>query len=217
MSGESIVIHQMRGKQSTRREGAARGADAGIAELAGRQHGVVARRQLLGLGLGRGAIDRRIEAKRLHPVHRGVYAVGHRELSRLGWWMAAVLACGPDAVLSHRSAAALWGIREGSPTRADVSAPRELASRPGIRVRRAFVFADEGTIEAGIPVTTVPRTLLDLAAVLQPHELDRALEQAEALRLSDPIPLAALVERHRGRRGTARLRRALERDRCARP
>lgn len=194
MSGESIVVHQIRGKESTRREAAAR--DAGIAELAARQHGVVARRQLLELGLGRGAVDRRIGAKRLHPVHRGVYAVGHRELSRLGWWMAAVLACGPDAVLSHRSAAALWRIREGSPTRVDVSLPRELASRHGIRARRALVPGDERTTHAGIPVTTVPRTLLDLAGVLQSHELNRALEQAEALRLSDPIPLVAVVERH---------------------
>jgi putative AbiEi antitoxin of type IV toxin-antitoxin system len=88
------------------------GADALIAQLAERQHGVVARRQLLDLGLGRGAISERLACKRLHRVHRGVYAVGHRVISQRGWWMAAVLASGPDAVLSHRSAAALWGILE---------------------------------------------------------------------------------------------------------
>ena len=182
-----------------------------MAELAGRQHGVVARRQLLELGIGRRAIARRLEARRLHPLHRGVYAVGHRDLSRRGWWMAAVLACGPGAVLSHRSAAALWGIREGSPTRVDVSVPRELGERSALRIRMASLDDDEFTTRAGIPVTTVPRTLLDLAATLQPHELDRALESAEALRLADATPLLALLERHRGRRGIAGLRRALAR------
>ncbi|MEA2363175.1 MAG: hypothetical protein QOD71_2320 [Thermoleophilaceae bacterium] len=192
--------------------GAARGSlDATIAELAERQHGVVARWQLLGLGLGRGAIGRRLEAKRLHLIHRGVYAVGHRRISRMGWWMAAVLACGPDAVLSHRSAAVLWGILEGSPASVDVTAPRELAGRAGICVHKASLADDERTVEAGIPVTTVARTLLDLAAILGLHELNRALERAEALRLSDPTPLVALVARHQGRRGTVNLRHALER------
>ena len=127
----------------------------------------------------------------------------------MGWCMAAVLACGPNAILSHRCAAVLWGILEGWPTRVDVSVPRPLGLREGIRVRVTTIAPDERTVRAGIPVTTVARTLLDLAAVLQPHELDRALERAEALRLSDRTPLVALLERHRGRRGTVNLRAAI--------
>ncbi|MEA2332732.1 MAG: hypothetical protein QOH58_2870 [Thermoleophilaceae bacterium] len=204
MAAEERIEHQIDVESSSR------AWDAEIAALADAQHGVVARPQLLELGLGRGAIGRRVEAARLHVVHRGVYAVGRRRLTRMGVWMAAVLACGPDAVLSHRSAAALWGMRSGAPHCVEVSAPGRVGERDGIRARRRAIGPDERTIESGVPVTTVSRTLLDLAAVLRPHELERALEQAEALRLADPIPLAALVERHRGRRGLAALRSALE-------
>jgi len=171
---------------------------------------VVARRQLVALGLGRGAIAGRLKAKRLHRVHQSVYAVGYRRVSQMGWWMAGVLACGPNAVLSHRCAAALWGILEGWPTRVDVSVPRPLGSREGIRIRVTTLAPDERTVHAGIPVTTVARTFLDLAAFLDAHGLNRALERAEALRLSDHTPLVALLERHRGRRGAARLRAAIK-------
>jgi very-short-patch-repair endonuclease len=205
MPGESNIEHQLDVEYSIRR-----GTDAAIAEIAERQHGVVARWQLLGLGLGRGAIARRLEAERLHLVHRGVYAVGHRRITQMGWWMAAVLACGPAAVLSHRSAAVLWGILDGSPTRVDVSVPRQRAGRDGIRPHTAALAADERTVHAGIPVTTVARTLLDLAAVLDPHALNRALERAEALRLADQTSLVALMDRHRGRRGTANLKAAMK-------
>jgi very-short-patch-repair endonuclease len=201
-------MHGIGAKNSVRRGGG--GDDAAIAELADRQHGVVARWQLVALGLGRGAIAERLKKKRLHRVHQGVYAVGYRRVSQMGWWMAAVLACGPNAVLSHRCAAALWGILEHWPTRVDVSVPRPLASREGIRVHVTTIAADERTVRAGIPVTTVARTLLDLAAVLNAHELNRALERAEALRPSDHTPLVALIERHRGRRGTANLRGAIK-------
>src|SRR4030088_860250 len=85
--------------------------DAEVAALAERQHGVVARAQLDALGVGRGAVEHRLEEGRLHGLHRGVYAVGHRVIPREGHWMAAVLAMGSEAVLSHRSAAALWGMR----------------------------------------------------------------------------------------------------------
>jgi hypothetical protein len=208
MGDESNIEHQIGVEYSIGRPGGS--LDAAIADLAERQHGVVARRQLLGLGLGRGAIRRRLDAKRLHLIHRGVYAVGHRRLSRLGWWMAAVLACGPDAVLSHRSAAVLWGILEGSPASVEVSAPRQLAGRAGVRVHTTSIADDERAVKAGIPVTTVARTLLDLAAILPLHELNRALERAEALRLADPTPLTALLARHRGRPGTAKLKATLE-------
>ena len=180
-----------------------------MAELATRQHGVVARRQLVAAGLGRGAIAEWVRKKRLHRIHHGVYAVGHRRVSRLGRWTAGVLACGPGAVLSHRCAAALWGILEGWPTIVDVTVARDLRGRPGIRPHQATLAPDERTVEAGIPVTTVARTLLDLAALLDLHEFKRALERAEALRLSDMTPLVALMERHQGRPGTANLSAAM--------
>ena len=204
MSHERTVNHEIDEERCVRGDGA-------LAELADRQHGVVARYQLLALGLGPGAIDGRVEAKRLHPIYRGVYAVGRRRVSQRGVWMAAVLNCGPDALLSHRPAAALLGIRDAARVRVDVTVPRRLRPRHGIRPHQASVPQDERTVHAGIPVTTVPRTLLDLAAVLQPHELRRALEQAEALRLADPLTLVAVVERHGNRRGVKALRTALAR------
>src|SRR4051812_24886115 len=128
------------------------GWDAASAELADRQHGVVARRQLLALGLTRDAIDGRVQAKRLHVVQRGVYAVGRRTISQPGVWMAAVLACGPGALLSHRPAAALLRIRDGAPATVDVTAPRRVRPRPGIRPHRGVILDDERTVHAGIPV-----------------------------------------------------------------
>jgi very-short-patch-repair endonuclease len=183
--------------------------EAAIAELADRQHGVVARRQLLELGFRPGAIDRRVEAKRLHVVYRGVYAVGRRGIARHGVWMAAVLACGPRAWLSHRAAGALLGIRQAAGQIVDVTVERKLRGQRGIRAHRAALPEDERTIHAGIPVTTVTRTLLDLATQLQPHELKRAAEQAEALQLASPLSLTAVVQRHRGHRGAGALKTAL--------
>jgi predicted transcriptional regulator of viral defense system len=214
MRAESNIRHQIGvepalGPRERERAEPGRGWDASIAELAERQHGVVSRRQLLELGLGRQAIARRREAKRLHDVHRGVYAVGYRRLTRLGGWMAAVLACGPGALLSHRPAGVLLGMLDSCPDRVEVTAPRRLAGRDGIRARQASVALDEQTVVAGIPVTTPARTLLDLAAVLDPHRLARALERAEALRLTSETSLHALLERHAGRPGAACLRRML--------
>jgi very-short-patch-repair endonuclease len=163
----------------------------------------------LALGLGRHAIEHRVEAHRLHAVHRGVYAVGRRRISEKGLWMAAVLAYGPGAVLSHRPAAELLGIRNAPRGWVDVTVPRGLRRHDGVRPHRALVPDDERTVHAGIPVTTAARTLLDLANNLQPHELRRALEQAEALRLTSPLSLIAVVQRHRGKRGAAKLKRAL--------
>lgn len=183
--------------------------DEEIAALAAHQHGVVGRRQLLAAGLGRRAIGHRVECGRLHVLHRGVYAVGHRVLSREGWWMAAVLAAGEGAVLSHRSAAMLWGIRATARSAIEVSVPRPARSRPGITVHAAVLPADEVTVMSGIPVTTSPRTLLDLAAVL-PRGLEPALNEAEVKRLTDPLSLAAVVARYPGRRGVATVRRVLD-------
>jgi very-short-patch-repair endonuclease len=184
--------------------------DAEIAALATRQHGVVARAQLTELGLGRRAIGHRLDRGRLIPLHRGVYAVGHRSLSLEGRWLAAVLAIGGDAVLSHRSAAALWALRPTSRSRVEVTAPRALRSRPAIQLHREAVAGDEATVEDAIPVTSVPRTLVDLAGLLRPAELRRAVEQAETLRRVDALSLDAVVQRHRGRAGIARLAAIVE-------
>ena len=159
--------------------------DRAIGELAERQHGVVARRQLFELGLGSRAIEHRVEVGRLRPVYRGVYTVGHRLLTQHGRWMAGVLACGPGAVLSHLAAAALWGIRRG--TRVEVTATGAKRARRGIVIHRAALPPDEITVHDGIPTTIVPRTLLDLGAVVQRHELRSALRRAEQLRLTDPL------------------------------
>ncbi len=183
--------------------------DVVIARLAERQHGVVARAQLLELGLGRDAIGHRLDCGRLHPLHRGIYAVGHRALTREARWIAAVLASGSAAVLSHRSAAALWGLRVASGTRADVTVARRLRARTGIAAHHAVLPADEVTVVRGIAVTTPPRTLLDLAAVVAPRHLERAVNDAEVLRLADALSLEQLVLRHPRRRGIAALRRIL--------
>jgi len=168
----------------------------GIAKLAGRQHGVVARCHLLELGLSRHEIGHRLAGGSLIPVHRGVHAVGHRRLSREGRWMAALLAIGPDGVLSHRSAAALWGIRTTARERVDVTVPRALRSQSGIELHRSGLPADETTVRGGIPVTTPPRTLLDLAAVIPRHQLERAVNEAEVQRLTDELTLDELLNRH---------------------
>jgi hypothetical protein len=141
-----------------------RGDDRGIAKLAGRQHGVVGRGQLVRLGFTEEAIEVRIRAGRLHPVQAGVYAVGHRSIRREGRWMAAVLTSGPAAVLSHLSAAALWGIRPTSRSRIDVTTPHRTRSWGTITRHVIALPADERTAEDGIPVTTAPRTVFDLAA-----------------------------------------------------
>jgi very-short-patch-repair endonuclease/predicted transcriptional regulator of viral defense system len=186
-----------------------RAIDAAVAALAGEQHGVVARRQLRALGLSVDAIDRRVRLGRLHVLHHGVYAVGHRSLTRYGRWMAAVLAGDVGAVLSHRSAAALWGVRDTARLDIEITAPRER-DRPGIQAHRTQLPADEVTTHRGIPVTTPARTLLDLAAVLDGHRLARAAERAEVLRLTSPTSLAALVARYPRRPGTPALKRLID-------
>jgi very-short-patch-repair endonuclease len=183
-----------------------RPTDELIAGLAERQHGVVGRRQLGALGLGARAIDHRVECGRLHLVHRGVYAVGHRVLSQRGLWMAAVLACGPRAVLSHRSAGALWGIQPTGRASIELTTPKRLHPRPGLHPHRAVLPADEITIHNQIPTTTPARTLLDLAAVVPRQTLERALDEAEVLRLPGP---ALLLARYPRRRGSANLRTLL--------
>jgi predicted transcriptional regulator of viral defense system len=189
--------------------------DKVVARLAERQHGVVAARQLATIGLSRNAVSARAQAGRLHRVHRGVYAVGHPVLTVNGRRMAAVLAAGPGAALSHASAAALWEIRPTSATRIDVSV-RSAAGRgkrPGLRIHRAARLRDDEVTEHhGIRVTTPARTLLDLAATLTPRALERALDEAEIKQLYDRTSLDALARAHAGERGAAALKRAIDDD-----
>jgi Transcriptional regulator, AbiEi antitoxin/Protein of unknown function (DUF559) len=184
--------------------------DVAVAEVAGRQWGVVSVVQLLAVGLTRAGVVRRVRAGRLHRVHRGVYAVGHRVLGREGRWMAAVLACGEGAVLSHRSAAAHWELLGSAAALVDVTAPATRHGLAGIRLHRSrFLDARDTTNHEGIPITKVPRTLLDLAATVQPHRLERALAQAQRLQLYDHRAMADLLARSNGHRGTGALARAI--------
>jgi predicted transcriptional regulator of viral defense system len=199
MRDETAIDRDMRGESRSRR------LEAALAELAGRQHGVVAREQLRGLGLSLDAIDRRVQGGRLHVLHRGVYAVGHRAVTRDGHRLAAVLAGGRGAVLSHRSAAALWGIRETARRDVEITAPRGCR-RPGIEGHDIRLAPDEVTVRRNIPVTTPARTLLDLAATLNEHQLARAAERAESLRLTSPTSLEALAARYPRRPGVPAIR-----------
>lgn len=192
----------------SRGECRSRGSDTLIASLAARQHGVVSRTQLLELGFSRRMIEHRLECGRLHLLHRGVYAVGHPVPSGHGRWLAAVLAGGQGAILSHRSAAALWKLRPTARALVEVSAPG-WRRRPGIHFHQTALPADELTVHDGIPVTAVARTLLDLAQVVDERQVERAINEAEILRLWDEVSVAALVERYPGRKGTRAVRNAL--------
>ena len=187
--------------------------DWAVAELAAEQHGVVGIRQLARLGLGAHLVDRRVTAGRLHRIHHGVFAVGNPRLTSRGELMAAVLACEEGAVISHRSAVGLWGLREnnGSPT-IDVTAPNRRGRSPsGIAAHRdGRLSSSECTTVDGIPCTTVARSLLDFAGVARPWELRKAVSEAEVLRLLDIDAVRRLIRRHRGRRGVARLRVVLD-------
>jgi hypothetical protein len=185
--------------------------DVRMAELAGRQHGLVTRGQLLRLGLGPGAVGRRIRAGRLHSLYPGVYAVGHRLVSREGRWMAAVFACGPAAVLSHHSAAALWGIRGATSRAIEVTTPAKSRSHGSIHRHFSQLPADEMTTHFGVPVTTVPRTLFDLAAVASVDLVEHALRESEYLRRHDRLSLPDLLSRYPGRRGCKTIRECLRR------
>lgn len=171
---------------------------------------MVSREQLLQMGLERGAIGRRIRAGRLHPLHAGVYALGHLVIPRQGRWKAAVLASGPEAVLSHWSAAALWGLRSSSRARMDVTVPHRSRSSGLIRRHVSELPPDERTVVEGIPVTTVPRTIFDLAVTEPLDDVKRLLREMEFRELRDRLSLWDLVERYPGRRGIRKVVAALE-------
>jgi very-short-patch-repair endonuclease len=184
--------------------------DQELARLAQRQHGVVARRQLLAMGMGSGAIGVRLERGQLHELHRGVYVVGFRRISKRGRWLAAVLASGADAVLSHRSAARHWRLIPARSERIDVTAPGRQVRREGIEAHRCQLRDDEWLVRDEIPVTSPFRTIFDLAAVLRMRELERAFHEAEAREVTDRVSLPLLLERYPGHRGTKNLRALLD-------
>ena len=178
-----------------------------------KQHGVIARRQLLDLGLSARGIEHRVQKGRLFVTWRGVYAVGRRELTRLGWLMAAVLTCGQDALLSHDSAAELWEIQSGCHEPIHVSIPRKVAlRRTGIEIHRRSAIQDaDVTTHRGIPTTKPVRTLIDIASGLEPRELEAAINEADKRNLIDPEALRQALDERPGERGAARLRKLLDR------
>jgi hypothetical protein len=183
--------------------------------LAESQQGLVTRRQLLTLGFSTSAIDHRVALGRLHPIMRGVYAVGWRRLTPKRRWMAAVLGCGEGAVLSHRSAAALWGfaVERGPVVEISARKPRSEPRRSGIEARGRPSLPDEDvTSRDGIPVTTPARTLLDLATLLTARQLERAVNEADKRDLVDPVELRRALAGYAGEPGVRALRHLLDRD-----
>ncbi len=166
-----------------RREGVS--PDQIIARIAARQHGVISYEQLHGAGLSPSGILRRVAAGRLHRVHRGVYAVGHPRVTREGRWMAAVLACGDGAALSHRSAAELWGLLDArrAPTHVTVPTPGGRCKQRGIRLHRSPSVRWATTRRNGIAVTDPARTITDLRRTVERCDVERAIAQAEILHL----------------------------------
>jgi hypothetical protein len=181
-------------------------------ELAGRQHGVVARRQLLALGFNAREIEHRVARRRLHLVMRGVYAVGWPQMTRERRWMAAVLACGEGALLSHRSAAALWEIGTERRGVIDVSVMRRAElKRRGLRVRgRPSLRPESVTSHDDIPVTTPLQTLIDLSTELAPIGVERAVNEADKRDLIDPETLRAELDQYIGEPGVKTLRALLD-------
>ena len=177
-----------------------------LTELAGRQHGVVSGAQLYGLGFSRGKVARMVSAGHLIRLFRGVFAVGHARLTAYGRWMAAVLSCGDNAVLSHTTAAALWDLRRTNSAAIHITIPlpakRESAEQLTVH-RSAIPY--EITKRNGIPTTTASRTIQDCAALLSLHDLTRLVEQAEKLHLLDVNQLQPTP----GRKGGANLSKVL--------
>ncbi|MCW3005811.1 MAG: hypothetical protein JWP17_437 [Solirubrobacterales bacterium] len=182
-----------------------------VAELADAQHGVVGRWQLVELGHSTSTIDRWLAAERLVILHRGVYAVGHRRLRPEGHWMAAVLAGGAGASLSHRAAGSAWNVRTDHRAQCEITVVRAFGRKlPGLHVHRSRLDPVDVTTLDGIPITTLARTLLDLAEVLPLEQRVAAIDRAEKLRLFDLRAIDATIARSPGRLGARRLQRAVE-------
>jgi hypothetical protein len=175
--------------------------DRAVARIA--LHRVVGRHELAAIGVGRGSIAHWLRIGRLYLLHPGVYAVGHPEVSLHGRWRAAVLACGPGAALSHRDAGELDGFYSSRRRAIDVTAPGRSRHKSALITvhRPRTLHPDDVTTKDGIPVTTVARTLLDLAEVLKPHQLRRAWNESQRLELFDLKAIRATMARGVGRRG----------------
>jgi very-short-patch-repair endonuclease len=177
-----------------------------------RQHGVITHEQLAACGMGPKAIRHRLGNGRLHPLMRGVYAVGRPQVGTRGRWMAAVLACGAPALLSHRSAAALWRICDEEPGEPEVVVPLSLPRRrPGVRVHRRREHDAPGRrVIDRIPVTHPVATLIDLATCLPAAQLEAAINEADHLNLVDPERLLVAIDALPRRAGVGRLRALLD-------
>jgi predicted transcriptional regulator of viral defense system/very-short-patch-repair endonuclease len=190
--------------------------DRASAALAAKQHAVIDLEQLRVLGLGARAVQLRAGKGRLHRIYHRVYSlVPHQLLTQKGRWMAAVLACGPGAVLSHRCAAALHGLLQTNQLKIDVTVPgRSCRAHAGLDIHRSTTLTptDVTTVD-GIPSTTVARTTLDIAGVLPRRRLERALDQSEILEVFDYASLSDQIERNSKRPGAALLRTVLHEHR----
>src|SRR4051794_7904793 len=178
--------------------------------LAESQYWVISRLQLVALGYSAQGITHRIAKGRLRPIFRGVYAVGRPVSAQRSWWMAAVLACGPGAALSHASAAALWRIRPAAAGPIHVTSPRDRRHR-GIRTHRRPHAPRDLTRREAIPVTSVVCTLIDIAPELSRDELESATSAADRLGLIDPERLRGELDGYSGRAGLPKLRATLDR------
>jgi hypothetical protein len=186
--------------------------DRRVAALAGRQHGVVGRWQLHRLGLSDQMIKTRIAHGGLSRLHRGVYAVGHRATTVESRWMAAVLANGPEAVLSHRSAGQFWGLYPRSGIEPEVTCPGSKKTKRGIVTHRGSLPGDEVVRARGIRVTSVPRTMFDLAGKLEEREVERAWNEMEVRGYTDALSVPHLLRRYPGRKGSPLLSRLTNRE-----
>jgi very-short-patch-repair endonuclease len=183
-----------------------------LARLASAAHGVVTRAQLLAAGLTPEEIRQRLQSGALLREHRGVYRVGHRAPSVEARYLAAVYACGHGAVLSGRAAAHLLGILGGSPPRPEVTAPTERRI-PGVETRRSrSMHPLDAQLWKAIPVTSPARTLADLAATLDAHELARACHEAGIRHDTSPMEIEAVLDRWPNRGGAQKLRRVITGD-----
>ena len=184
--------------------------DALIAQIAAEQHGVISFAQLRAAGLGVGAINSRVRSGRLHRLYRGVFAVGHTHLSHAGRCVAALLSLGPGAALSHATAAAQWAVRPSASATIHVTVPTPggRLTRPGVVVHRSTTLRPADVIEIDrIAVTSVARTLLDLAGMLAPGPLERAVERSLQLRLFDVAAVRSVLAANPRRAGTKQLAR----------
>jgi very-short-patch-repair endonuclease len=190
----------------------------GIAELADRQHGVIGREQLVELGVPVRTIERWVDGGRLHRVHREVFTVGYPRIGEAGRRWAAVLAYGEGALLSHRSAAALWGLSRQRSALIDVTAAvgrQGVRRREGIFIHRGRLHPDDRAINGGLPTTTVARTLFDFAEFASLKRLESTWEEADRLNLLNLRDVEGVCERGYGRRALRPIRRLLAEARAA--